>query len=340
MNDTQKKFNDHESNNKNNKREIFEPDPQRTCFVGGIPVSFTEQDLKEVLSQKLPELTYQDVFLIKSKKKKKLNKGFGFVTVADQAQQKKLIEARIFLENDKKLDIRKAKKMEEQRKNERLQLSKRVFLRGLKENINNDMFKDFLLERQYKFQRCYIVMDDKRHVSKGIGIIDFSTEEEANSFVKQKSIMIEDSFVEISHFSLDIKLNRTENNKNSDSSQILTQKKFKEDFEPHFKSKIENSVGNDSEKEWNQINSRSQNMEQDINDLQSYHENFESIQGPGLERHFTENILSGNRPVFSVEEANDQSRYQNKWAYLVPTMLKKINETPLNYRLTRIKKLW
>lgn len=296
------------------EEEIFQPDLFRSCFIGGIPIDMTDQDVKNVIKKRAPELEIDRFDLVMSKRKKSKrkqhNKGFGFVTFKTHQMQEAFLMKKIYI-GKKLIDIRKAKSPQQQRKAEKKTLSKRVFLRGLQDEITDQILTQFLHESCISFERCYVIRDHNEDVTKGIGIIDFLTDLEAQSFVEREEINIFGSLVRAEHYSLDIKLKRVKPLKNEspgdstkedsktqrpnskNSNEMLTGKAFypKQKVTPFAKSNIKRA-------------------------------DLERFQVPPQQK-----IL--------MDLDNEDSR----WIYLNPSHTKRLNEAPMNYRLTRAQTL-
>lgn len=288
---------------------IYEPDPLKSCFVGGIPVSFTSEHFEKILRKKLPDLEIEHVMLVKSKKNKYMNKGFGFVGLKTHEQQLEFLQRKIQIEK-KVLDIRVAKKMKEQRKEEKKTVSKRVFMRGFSEEVTDDTLRHFLITFGQKIIRCYVIRDHSRNVSKGIGIVDFETQAGAEAFLQKKNIRVYGSDVELSHFSLNIKLKRGEIQEEDINSEERHGMKG-------------NQSGGDATKDSDDVGDSSEEESPDRP---------VPMEGQNL-------ITTTNRFIFSLEELNEDER-DVKWVFLIPSRLKKLNEAPMNYQLTRVLMDW
>ena len=308
---------------KSNNDSIFEPDHKRSCFVGGIPIDMDEASLKETLSKKCPELEIDRVDLImakKGKKKKKTNKGFGFVTFKTPEDQNKFINQVIYI-GPKMIDIRKAKKMNEQRKIQEDDLQKRVFIRGFKNDITDQKLAYFLNKNCIPFRRCYIVRDFNKNKTKGIGIIDFYTEKDASKFVEKKELNIFDSCVQVEHFSLEIKLKKNSEEKNE--SQRATSS---------------NNVSHDGGNDRSHLRVPNTNFEAqyDVRGPFNFQNSLQKTKDNGkLSRKNInpKNLNNGHHP----QEADDD---QQRWVFLEPSTEKNLNEAPMNYHLRRTIIKW
>lgn len=301
---------------------IYEPDEHKSCFVGGIPIDLSSAELTKIIESEAPDLQIMNVELVMSKKKKKANKGFGFVTFKTHSQQQKFLEREIVIRG-KKLDIRVAKKLKDQRKKEKDFLSKRVFMRGFQDDVTDIMLQQFMIESGWRYRRCYIVRDHNKNKTKGIGIVDFLNDNDAAKFVNIGSFEICGSYVNATHYSLDIKLKRM---KDEESELCGANTASQNSFNlPNVK----------ANKELTGLNGKTiSNIDERKSSSSSRNLDVKASRQTDLNKIKIEPRLL-NFSFNSAKKIGAAKSDEMRWQFLAPSLLKKLNEAPMNYNLVR-----
>lgn len=196
---------------KTRKNMIFDPNPKKDCFVGGLPIEATEQELLKYFKENSKNIKIKKVHLVKKKKQKKLNKGFGFVCLQTEKDKEKFMKLEMVYKG-KKLDLRKANRYSEQTENVEEFFSTRVFVAGLSLDTSDDDLKELFI-KEFKVMRCYVIKDHHTGESKGLGFIDFASKEEAERCVQKKSFMLKGSLINVEPFKIEKKLKAIEDSK-------------------------------------------------------------------------------------------------------------------------------
>ena len=183
---------------------IFDPNPLKDCFMGGVPIDCTEQELENFFAKEYPEIEIKKVLLVRKKNQKKVNKGFGFVCLKTEESLQKLLKIKPTYKN-KQLDIRRANKFSKQQEMAQEFYSTRVFARCIPEHITDDDFRQ-IFAKKFDIIRGYIVRDHQTGQSKGLGFIDFSTIEEAKRCLERSTYTIKGIKIPVTPFKIEKKL--------------------------------------------------------------------------------------------------------------------------------------
>ena len=81
--------------NKPKNRFIFDPDLNLSCFIGGVPINMSENELFDIVKSKFPKINIREIKLIPQKNKKGFNKGFGFITGETSKDQEELLQSEL-----------------------------------------------------------------------------------------------------------------------------------------------------------------------------------------------------------------------------------------------------
>ena len=193
-------------NKKSKKSRIFDPNPNKDCFMGAVPIDSTEDELKSFFNREYPDIEIERVVLVRKKNQKKINKGFGFICLKTKESMEKLLKLKPHFKN-KQLDIRRANKYSKQQEMVKEFYSTRVFARCIPDHItDDDLMQTF--SKKFEVTRCYIIRDYLSGLSKGLGFIDFSTIEEAKKCLERSIYAIKGIKIPVSPFNIEKKLKK------------------------------------------------------------------------------------------------------------------------------------
>ena len=282
------------------KQGIYDPNPKKDCFIGGIPISTTEQEFKEFLLEKFPEVKVKKVKLAKKKKHKKINKGFGFVCLKNKRNRDKFLTLKINFKG-KEIDIRKANTYVEQQNQVEDFFSARVFLSGIPVDISDKDLRVFF-EKHFEIKRCYIVKDQSTWKSKGLAFLDLYTQSDAKRCVKKgqtEGFKINGTLINVSAYNIEKK--------------IEAKQKLEEQLR---------TIVIDKKNQWPKKNSNNKGL-------------IISQPKPRIE-----NPVQNWSPTFSFSsEVNERERIAERYEFLHPSVYKKLNENSSNYMWTKFDKI-
>lgn len=180
-------------------KNIYELNPETDCFIGGLPITSSEEEIQTFLQKQLPKLQILCVKLILNKRNKKFNKGFGFVFLKTEKDATRLLNSENLIFKQKKLDIRQAAKFNTERKNRDNFFNKRLYFKGLCIKTTEKELNEFLT-REFKVVRSYIIKNFETGNSKGVAFADFLNESEARLCLAKKKIELGNKIVKIELF--------------------------------------------------------------------------------------------------------------------------------------------
>ncbi len=171
-------------NNDNNNG--LEPEQFRKVFIGGVSFSTTPEDFKEHFS-KYGDLV--DFVLMKDRVTGK-PKGFGFITYSHSSMVDEMMKHRPHLIDGRQVEPKRATPREEAGRPESQATVKKLFIGGLKENINEDDLKSYFSVYGQIIEA--IVMRDKENnnKSRGFGFVNFDDYDPVDKIIRKIALFI------------------------------------------------------------------------------------------------------------------------------------------------------
>lgn len=284
------------------KEEIFDPNPQTDCFVGGLPINASEEEIREFFEQEFPQVNILNIHLVKKKKHKKRNKGFGFVSLSSQKDALSFLGLSTVFRG-KKLDIRRATRYKEQQEKMEEFFSTRVFVDELDLAATDDCLRK-VFEKEFQVTRCYIIKDHQTEVSKGLGFVDFGSQEEAQRCLARNNFQLAGKPIKVAAFNIQKKVKAVKEKKEKNVISIESRDSDEK--------KIDKTQMNDF---------RTQESALKILKRQ------DKKQKPGV---------TVRHPLFSFcSESEFAERKQRNKEYLLVSQRSKLNEAVMNYRLKK-----
>ena len=212
---------------KSNTNTIFKPNPKTSVFVAGLPIQLNEKEALAEIRKKCPNLNFKTIYLIKNNQTGR-SRGFGFITLESLTDRENFLKFSQKLKIGKRIiDIRLAKNYQRLKKEKKSGNGKRLFLSGIKSSLSDYDLKNHF-SQFFNVERCYAIRDVNSEEARGLGFIDFVTEEDALECLRIKKFMIKNVKLKVKPYNPSEKNSKILNNKNEKNLKKKDKKKFKE----------------------------------------------------------------------------------------------------------------
>lgn len=170
---------------KNAAGDSAEPENFRKIFVGGLTANTSDETMREFYSQ-FGELT--DIIVMRDPNTKR-SRGFGFVTFATKGHVDNAMAARPHVIDGKTVDPKRAVPKDDKNRNESNVSTKRLYVSGVREEHNEQMFSDYF-SKFGTVVKAEIILDKVTNKPRGFGFVTFDDYDAVDQCVLQRSHMI------------------------------------------------------------------------------------------------------------------------------------------------------
>ncbi|TKR83097.1 hypothetical protein L596_016744 [Steinernema carpocapsae] len=163
----------------------LEPEQFRKMFIGGLTANTSDDMLRDYYSQ-WGEL--MDCVVMRDPNTKR-SRGFGFVSYAKQAEVDLAMSKRPHVIDNKTVDPKRAVPREQSQRSEANVSSKRLYVSGVRDEHNEDMFQSYF-SKFGTVLKAEIITDKNTGKPRGFAFITFDDYDAVDKCVLQKSHMI------------------------------------------------------------------------------------------------------------------------------------------------------